>query len=98
MNDNFNSWINDIKNYCMIQSVEGSSLNGIWKTEWKTGDRFFNPATKNPFDTILYHVWIKGMLVKSTSDYSLAYRIWNNRHNLHGCMSGIETVEKCDAS
>lgn len=91
MND-FNNWINENVNFCKIIRLEGKGSTGLWQTEKK-----FNSPQNLYSETVLYHVWVRGRLIKSTSDYSLAYRIWENRHNRNGCMFGIETVEKCDA-
>ena len=71
----FEQWLDENKNYSMFLRMAGKGSTVLWKTEWKA-------RIKNPYDEdIMYHVWIKGHLVKSTSDYSLALSVWRS----HGC-------------
>ena len=77
----FDLWVNSCANddSCQLWCLEGSGKTGMYQTKkrYLFSHNYF-------YTTPVYHVWIDGKCVVSITDYTTAYRVWDNRKNLNG--------------
>lgn len=72
---NFELWIRDCEiNNTELWQLEGDGDTALYKTtkQYKYKYNFY-------YETPVFHVWIKGKCVTSTTNYQEAYSIYKNR-------------------